>query len=402
MELDLLGVDLRPVPRLGARQAQQLLQPADRRRHRHHVDLGRVAGHQLGGQGHHVAHAAVDVDPALDVVLADLADPPGHQVGDGREVVHPHGDRGVLRADAPASGQHHRQRRGQALQSLFEGGGSGDRRHGPFLRRPEFTKPRGPPPRAEPYVREGVSVRSRKVKTRPIGTAAAALRRGRALDQPARAQREPVGRLEHRLGVDLGQPDHVVARLGDLQPHPVEHLVVGAQQQHLVGQVPEGGEAAVEVADVAGEVGHQDAVADRLERRLQLGLDHVGAAPGLDLGAAVEQRQDVEGGARRRLDPADPARHRHGDAAGAGDERVGDDARAGAARRPRARSTRPRAWPRARACRGRPGRPAPRRAAGRPGRWRRRCAAPRARPGRPPRASTRSGAARCGGPRRRR
>ena len=170
MELDLLGVDLRPVPRLGARQAQELLQPADRRRHRHHVDLGRVAGHQLGGQGHHVAHAAVDVDPAFDVVLADLADPPGHQVGDGREVVHPHGDRGVLRADASASGQHHRQRRRQALEALFEGGGSGNRRHGPFLRKPEFTKPRGPPPRAEPYVREGVSVRSRKVKTRPIGT----------------------------------------------------------------------------------------------------------------------------------------------------------------------------------------------------------------------------------------
>ena len=279
VELDLLGVDLGPVPRLGARQVDELLQPADRRRHRHHVDLGRIAGHQLGGQRHHVAHAAVDVDAALDVVLADLADPPGHQVGDGREVVHPHGDGGILRADASASGQHHRQRRGQALQSLFEGGGSGNRRHGPFLRRPEFTKARGPPRDAEPYVRGGRIRPFPEAEDPADRHAVAALRRGRTLDQPARTQAEPVGGLEQGLGVDLGQPDHVVARLGDLQPHPVEHLVVGAQQQHLVGQVPEGGEAPVEVADVAGEIDHQDAVADRFERRLQLRLDDVGAAP---------------------------------------------------------------------------------------------------------------------------
>ena len=106
-------------------------------------------------------------------------------------------------------------------------------------------------------------------------------------------------------------------RIGDALAHPVEDLVVGAQQEHLVGQLPERGEATVEVADVAGEIDDEDAVGDRFQRRRQLrGADRDRLLDPLLL-AAVDQGDDVERVAGRRLDPADAAHHRHGLAAGA-------------------------------------------------------------------------------------
>jgi len=123
MRLAKFGVDLRPVPRLRPRQAYQLLQPADRRRHRYHVDLGRIAGDQLGRQGHHVAHAAVDVDPAFDVVLADLADLPGREMGERRQFLQPEGHARVLAADPAPAGENDRDGKAQGPEALLESDG---------------------------------------------------------------------------------------------------------------------------------------------------------------------------------------------------------------------------------------------------------------------------------------
>ena len=86
MELDLLGVGLGLVAQARARHQLGLAHPAERRRRRA-GGLGRIARHQLGGRGHQLAHAAVEVELALDVVLADLADLAGDEVGQRREVV---------------------------------------------------------------------------------------------------------------------------------------------------------------------------------------------------------------------------------------------------------------------------------------------------------------------------
>jgi hypothetical protein len=104
VELDLLGIGLGPMAQARARHQLGLAHPADRRRRRA-ARLGRIARHQLGGRGHQLAHAAVEVELALDVVLADLADLAHDQMGQRRKVVQAQGDGSVLAADPAASGQ---------------------------------------------------------------------------------------------------------------------------------------------------------------------------------------------------------------------------------------------------------------------------------------------------------
>jgi hypothetical protein len=84
------------------------------------------------------------------------------------------------------------------------------------------------------------------------------------------------------------------------------------------------------VTDVAREVDDQDAVGDRLQRRRELGGADGDRVLDPLLLAAVDQGDDVERVAGRRLDPADPAHDRHRLATGAGDVRVGEDVAAAA------------------------------------------------------------------------
>ena len=126
MELDLARVGLGLVQGARAREVQQLAQPADRRR-ADGAGIGRVARHQLAADGHQVAHAALDLEAAFDVVFANLADLAGDDVAERHEVLQAHRHGGVGGADALPAGQHDGQRQRQFFEALFEG--SGKRSH---------------------------------------------------------------------------------------------------------------------------------------------------------------------------------------------------------------------------------------------------------------------------------
>ena len=89
---------------------------------------GRVAGHQLGGGRHQLAHAAVEIDPAFDVVLADLADLAGDEVGERRQIVQAQRHRGVAWPMRRPPGRTTAIGRPQRPEALLEG--TCDRGHG--------------------------------------------------------------------------------------------------------------------------------------------------------------------------------------------------------------------------------------------------------------------------------
>ena len=84
-------------------------------------------GIMFGGRGHQLAHAAVEVDLAFDVVLAHLADLAGDEVRERRQVVQAQRDRSVLGADPPAAGKNHGEGKTQGPEPLLEH--TGDREH---------------------------------------------------------------------------------------------------------------------------------------------------------------------------------------------------------------------------------------------------------------------------------
>ena len=118
VELDLARVGLGLVQGARAREVQELAQPPDRCR-ADGAGIGRVARHQLAADGHQVAHAALDLQAAFDVVFADLADLAGDDMAQWNEVLQPHRDGGAGGADALAAGQHDRQRQRQFFEALF-------------------------------------------------------------------------------------------------------------------------------------------------------------------------------------------------------------------------------------------------------------------------------------------
>ena len=127
VELDLLGVGLRAMAQARARHQRCLAHPGERRRHGR-ARPGRITRHELRGGRHQLAHAAVEVDLALDVVLADLAHLAGDQVGKRRQVVEAQGHRGILAADAPAARKDDGKGKTQGPEPLLEH--AGDRGHG--------------------------------------------------------------------------------------------------------------------------------------------------------------------------------------------------------------------------------------------------------------------------------
>ena len=73
---------------VGAVVAHRLGGAAADSRHHEHASAGRgVARDQLRGHGHHVAHAAVDVEASFDVVVRQPADLAGGEVGQRRQLV---------------------------------------------------------------------------------------------------------------------------------------------------------------------------------------------------------------------------------------------------------------------------------------------------------------------------
>ena len=76
--------------------------------------------------------------------------------------------------------------------------------------------------------------------------------------------------------------DHAAAQ-------PVEHGLVLALGEQALGQAPDLRKAAVEGADAAGQVGHQDAVASGFQRGLQFGHQQVTLFQLALLAAAVQQ-----------------------------------------------------------------------------------------------------------------
>ena len=121
MELDLRGVPVGPVAQARARHPGHLLRPGDRRRR--DLRLRRIAAHQRGGRGHQLADGAFEVDPALDVVLADLADLPGREVGERRQLLQPKRDARVLAADPAPAGKDDGERKTQGTEALLESDG---------------------------------------------------------------------------------------------------------------------------------------------------------------------------------------------------------------------------------------------------------------------------------------
>ena len=309
VELDLPGVDLGPVARLRARPARTAGAASRQRRRRRPSTCGRVAGHQLGGERHQVAHAAVDVDPAFDVVLADLADLAGHEVGERRQLVQPQRHGGVAAsrcagrraAPPPAAGV-------RRLQSLLEGGvpAIADMVRASMSTEPEFTEASDSPGRdAGPQVSGGACVGSAEGEDAADRPAAAALRRGRALEA-ARPSAGRTGRSPRTIGSASisASRTHVVGRLGDLLPHPGRTpRRRRAAASTSSGRLQRAAKRRLKWLMWPVEVGHQDAVADRLERRLRARRSTTSALrPASQLVAPVEQRH-----ARRGRCPA-PAR----------------------------------------------------------------------------------------------
>jgi hypothetical protein len=114
VELHLRRVGLHVVACARAGVEADLAPPVQRRAAAH--VLRRVARDHLGGDLHQVAHAAVEIEPVLDVVLRDLADLAGGDVHQRRELLQPHRDGSRRRADASAIRHHQRQRH----RELFE------------------------------------------------------------------------------------------------------------------------------------------------------------------------------------------------------------------------------------------------------------------------------------------
>ena len=134
--------------------------------------------------------------------------------------------------------------------------------------------------------------------------AVAALRQRHALEHLARVQRQHVAGLQQRRLLDRGEAAHVGRRVGDAAAHPVEHARRRrAAAAGRAGMPHSVGEAAVEVADAAGQVGDQDAVGGRFERRAQLGrgdLELALGAAAARCGRAARRRQRVAAAERAR------------------------------------------------------------------------------------------------------
>jgi hypothetical protein len=141
--------------------------------------------------------------------------------------------------------------------------------------------------------------------------AEAALRLGHPLEHLPRAQRQQVGRLHHGCLFEREQALPVGLGVGDAARHRLPHRRVVALGQQVIGQPPDPGEAPVERPDPAREVGDQDAVGGRFERRRQLGRRlFAGLRLALRLAAVLHRHQVAQPLAGHCSDAADPARHR--------------------------------------------------------------------------------------------
>ena len=117
VELHLLGVQVRLVARLGERERAALAPPVPRCGAGH---AGGVVADHLGGNVHEVAHAAGDVEPALDIVASDAADLAGGDVGERAQVVQVQRDRRIALAHPRATGQAQRQWQRQGIELARE------------------------------------------------------------------------------------------------------------------------------------------------------------------------------------------------------------------------------------------------------------------------------------------
>ena len=106
--------------------------------------------------------------------------------------------------------------------------------------------------------------------------------------------------------------------------------VVALVQQRL-GQAPQAGEAPVEGADRAAEIGDEDAVGGRFERRPQFADERVAFVLDPALRREVVQRDQVQAGRPAGLHVRDAARHRQQAAVGAAQQAVGKQRLAAAA-----------------------------------------------------------------------
>ena len=148
----------------------------------------------------------------------------------------------------------------------------------------------------------------------PDRPALAALRQAHAFDHLARMQLQHVAGLQHRGFIQGGQPPHVGGGVHHAATHPVQQGIVVALQQQLGRQVPHLCKAPVAVADAAGEVGDEDAIGRRFQRRLQLRRRKLELALRALLFAAVMQGHHVKRRTGIALHAADTPGHRHGGA----------------------------------------------------------------------------------------
>ena len=146
---------------------------------------------------------------------------------------------------------------------------------------------------------------------------AAELRQRHALEHAAIGQGDGVGGLLLRGGIDGGQAPHIGCRLGHRLQHPTEDRHVVALCQKALGHRPQRRKTAVEVADGAAQIGHQDAVVGGLERGRELG-DAIGQLGfGVQFLAAVVHRHHEQRGLGCQLQVGDAPAHGHQLAVGA-------------------------------------------------------------------------------------
>ena len=111
-----VGQHLMACPR--TRAARQAAPPGQRRDA--FVTAPRVGIDHLRRDRHHIAHRAVEIEPALDMVLRHLADLAGGDVGQRRQVIQTQRDGRVGSADTALVRQHDRERQRHRSEFLFE------------------------------------------------------------------------------------------------------------------------------------------------------------------------------------------------------------------------------------------------------------------------------------------
>ena len=287
----------------------------------HALRDGLGAGHVGLVKEHHELVAA---EPGHGV---DLAHAGGDALGhvDQHLVADPVAERVVDVLEAVEVEEQHRERRAVALRH-------GQREPGPVRQQAAVGQPGqriglrkllDAPLRGQP-----VADVAKRIDA-PDRAAAAALRQRHPLQHAAGLELEDVAGLQHRRLLDRGQALGVGLRFRHAVQHPGPQRGVVARRQQVARHRPQRGEALVEGADAAGEVGDENAVGSGFERRPQLGQHGFVGVVGAARGAAVVQRDDVD-----RLgqpvgplehDPAHAARHRQQRAVAVLDRGLGDD-----------------------------------------------------------------------------